>query len=54
MKAFTILPAVAAAILALNISSASSQVACQRISGVHGRLRQPADECHAGHLLHLL
>src|SRR3954454_2541297 len=30
MKAFTILPAVAAAIMALNISAASSQVACQK------------------------
>jgi len=30
MKAFTILPAVAAAIMALNISAASSQEACQK------------------------
>ena len=30
MKAFTILPAVAAAIMALNISTASSQGACQK------------------------
>jgi len=30
MKAFAILPAVAAAIMALNISTASSQAACQK------------------------
>jgi hypothetical protein len=30
MKAFTILPAIAAAIMALNISTASSQGACQK------------------------